>query len=115
VRCVVATKGNEKQIYQKSLHIEAKVTQVSNVAHGPLICTRNDAVTHKIIFLGQRTPFDGNRQRVLYDKAFLLSRQYCEAALKKPIGLPDLPGIILDKVSIIVRIISAAIYDDECI
>jgi hypothetical protein len=31
-------KGNEMHIYWKNLYIWAKVTQVSDVARGPLVC-----------------------------------------------------------------------------
>jgi hypothetical protein len=35
--CVVTTRENEMHIYSKNLQIWAKVTQVSNVAHGHLV------------------------------------------------------------------------------
>jgi hypothetical protein len=35
--CVMATKGNERNDYRKNLYMWAKMTWVSDVAHGPLV------------------------------------------------------------------------------
>lgn len=50
------------------------------------------------MFLDQWSPINPEGKR-LYDRDFLLQMQYAGDSTTKPAGLPDLPDIILDKVS----------------